>query len=111
MSATTSGVQDWMALTTTIVRLYDAGILQDESQREQKLKTSKRGFGVPGIYVGMLNDRARTSRFLAGIAEVVRPGDIVVDIGTGTGVRAIAAARAGAKHVYAIEASDIGQVA
>jgi hypothetical protein len=111
LSATTSGVQNWMALTTTIVQLYDAGILQDESQREEKLKTSKRGFGGPGIYVGMLNDRARTSRFLAGIAEVVRPGDIVVDIGMGTGVLTIAAARAGAKHVYAIEASAIGQVA
>jgi type I protein arginine methyltransferase len=111
LSATTSGVQNWMALTTTIVQLYDAGILQDESQREQKLETSKRGFGGPGIYVGMLNDRARTSRSLASIAEVVRPGNIVVDIGTGTGVLAIAAARAGAKHVYAIEASAIGQVA
>ena len=100
-----------MALTTTIVQLYDAGILQDETQRERKLKTSKRGFGGPGIHVSMLNDRARTSKFLAGVAEVVRPGDIVVDIGTGTGVLAIAAARAGAKHVYAIEASAIGQVA
>jgi hypothetical protein len=34
-----------------------------------------------------------------------------VDIGTGTGVLAIAAAQAGAEHVYAIEASAIGEVA
>jgi len=111
LSATAAGVQDWMALTTTIVQLYDGGILRDVTQRERKLKTSKRGFGVPGMHVTMLNDRVRTSRFLTGIAEVVRPGDIVVDIGTGTGVLAIAAARAGARHVYAIEASAIGQVA
>jgi hypothetical protein len=59
----------------------------------------------------MLNDRARTARFLAGIHEVVRPGDVVVDIGTGTGVLAVAAAHAGARHVYAVEASSIGKSA
>jgi SAM-dependent methyltransferase len=111
LSATISSVQDWMSLTNTIVHLYDAGILWDENQRERKLQTSRRGFGGPGIHVDMLNDRARTSAFLDGIAEVVGSGDVVVDIGTGTGVLAIAAARAGAKHVYAIEASAIGEVA
>ena len=35
----------------------------------------------------------------------------MLDIGTGSGVLAIAAARAGARHVYAIEASDIADVA
>lgn len=111
LGATTTSVQDWMALTTTIIQLYEANILQDETARKRKLKASKRGFGGPGIHVGMLNDRTRTSSFLTGIAGVVNPGDIVVDIGTGTGVLAIAAARAGAKHVYAIEASAIGDVA
>jgi len=59
----------------------------------------------------MLNDRVRTSAFLAAIAEVVRPGDVVVDLGTGTGVLAVAAARAGAERVYAIEATGIGRLA
>jgi len=59
----------------------------------------------------MLNDRERTARYLEAIAAVVKQDDVVVDIGTGTGVLALAAARAGARHVYAIEATGIGQVA
>lgn len=111
LRATTASIQDWMSLTTTIVQLYDAGILQDENQRKRELKTSRRGFGGLGVHRNMLNDRVRTSAFLAGISEVVRPDDVVVDIGTGTGVLAVAAARAGARHVYAVEASAIGEVA
>ena len=41
----------------------------------------------------------------------MRPGDVVLDLGTGSGVLAIAAARAGARRVYAVEASDIAEVA
>ncbi|HEX8694852.1 MAG TPA: 50S ribosomal protein L11 methyltransferase [Longimicrobium sp.] len=59
----------------------------------------------------MLNDRSRTGRFLAAIPQVVHPGDVVVDLGTGTGILAIAAARAGARRVYAIEAGPVGEVA
>lgn len=106
-----TSTQDWMALTTTIVQLYEAGILQDESQRRPKLEAGRLSFGAPDLHLGMLNDRIRTSRYLAAIREVVRLGDVVVDIGTGSGVLAMAAAQAGARHVYAIEASAIGETA
>ncbi|MDQ8153844.1 MAG: 50S ribosomal protein L11 methyltransferase, partial [Gemmatimonadota bacterium] len=51
----------------------------------------------------MFADEARTGPYLAAIAAAVRPGDVVVEIGTGTGYFAVACAKAGARHVYAIE--------
>jgi len=58
----------------------------------------------------MLSDRDRTSSYLELIGRNVQVGDVVIDIGTGTGIFAIAAARAGAAHVYAIEAGPIARV-
>jgi hypothetical protein len=107
-----TGRQDWIDLMSTVVGLYEAGVLRDQDDAGRAppaLATS--GFSRAGIHIAMLGDRARTSSFLAAIAEIVRPGDVVVDVGTGTGVLAVAAARAGARHVYAIEASAIDDVA
>jgi precorrin-6B methylase 2 len=59
----------------------------------------------------MLDDRRRTEAFITAINHAVQPGDIVVDIGTGTGVLAIAAVRAGARRVYAIEAEAVAGAA
>lgn len=50
----------------------------------------------------MFADEARTGPYMAAIAAAVRPGDVVVEIGTGTGYFAVACVRAGARHVYAI---------
>jgi hypothetical protein len=58
-------------------------------------------------YVGMLTDRYRIESFQRAIAEVVRPGDVVVEIGAGLGTYAFFAARSGAGKVYAIERGPI----
>jgi protein arginine N-methyltransferase 1 len=55
----------------------------------------------------MLRDRQRNRQFATAIAQVVKSGDVVIDLGAGTGFLAMAAARAGAQRVYAIEAADI----
>jgi protein arginine N-methyltransferase 1 len=70
-----------------------------------------RGWADPVEHARMLHDQRRTGDYLAALAEAVRPGDVVVDVGTGSGVLAVAAARAGARRVYAVEASDIAEVA
>ena len=68
------------------------------------------GWADPVEHARMLHDEHRTGDFLAALVAVVRPGDVVLDIGTGSGVLAVGAARAGARRVYAVEASDIADV-
>jgi protein arginine N-methyltransferase 1 len=106
-----TGLQDERDLTETIESLKSAGVLRDVTNGAGVDRADRGGFGSPKFHVAMLNDRRRTAAYLAAIEEVVRPGDVVVDVGTGTGVLAVAAARAGARHVYAIEASGIADVA
>lgn len=55
----------------------------------------------------MLADRPRMDFYHAAIARRVRPGDRVIDLGTGTGILAAFAARRGAAQVYAIDHSEI----
>jgi protein arginine N-methyltransferase 1 len=55
----------------------------------------------------MLADRPRMDFYHAAVASLVHPGDRVIDLGTGTGILAAFAARAGAGKVYAIDHSGI----
>jgi precorrin-6B methylase 2 len=69
------------------------------------------GWADPIEHARMLHDDRRTRDFISALTAAVRPGDVVLDIGTGSGVLALALARAGARRVYAVEASDIAAVA
>jgi len=60
-----------------------------------------------GFHRHLLADSPRTDSFLRAIRQNVAPGDVVVDVGTGTGIMAMAARQAGAAKVYAIERSQI----
>src|SRR5205085_7723988 len=58
---------------------------------------------VPRWHFEMLNDRERNDAFDAAISRVVRPGDLVLDIGTCAGLLALLAARYGAERVVSCE--------
>ncbi|MEM1369228.1 MAG: 50S ribosomal protein L11 methyltransferase, partial [Cyanobacteria bacterium P01_H01_bin.15] len=75
------------------------------------ISSPRQGFAKSVIHRKMLNDKTRTGQYLAAIRSIVTAADTVVDLGSGTGVLAIAAAQAGAKRVYAIESSSIVGVA
>jgi SAM-dependent methyltransferase len=58
-----------------------------------------------------LGDRARVSAFRQAIDEVVKPGNVVLDLGSGTGILGLLACRAGAKRVYSIDAGGMIELA
>lgn len=59
----------------------------------------------------MLSDRVRTGIYGQAIQEAVQEGDVVIDVGAGTGILSLFAARAGAEKVYAIEPTNTIDIA
>lgn len=62
---------------------------------------------TPAQFLWMVNDIPRMEAYLAALKAVVRPGDRVVDVGAGFGFFSVAACRAGAAHVDAIDINPI----
>lgn len=65
--------------------------------------------GVLHDYQNMLSDEIRTGAYRKAILAQVKPGDVVIDFGSGSGVMALFAAQAGAKRVYALEYHTVAE--
>jgi protein arginine N-methyltransferase 1 len=62
-------------------------------------------------YALMIADEARTSAYTAALEKVLRPGDVVLDLGAGTGIFSLLACRLGARRVHACDANPAVQLA
>jgi precorrin-6B methylase 2 len=102
-----NGSTDFLPTLGVINMLLEEGALMPTGAD----RAPPRGWADPVEHARMLHDDRRTKDYISALTKAVQPGDVVLDVGTGSGVLAIAAARAGARHVYAVEASDIADVA
>ncbi|OGA46741.1 MAG: hypothetical protein A3G25_13905 [Betaproteobacteria bacterium RIFCSPLOWO2_12_FULL_63_13] len=59
----------------------------------------------------MVDDSVRMRAYRQALALSIKPGSTVLDLGTGTGVMAMLACKHGAERVYAVEPSDVIQIA
>lgn len=65
------------------------------------------------IHAVMIQDKVRTSTYASFILTnpILFRDAVVLDVGCGTGILSLLAAKSGAKHVYAVDASDIAEKA
>lgn len=90
-----------------IADLKSAGVLVDTKAADQgEIITNglqADGFGDPWVQWTMVADRHRTLAYKNAIEATLKRGDVVVDVGAGTGLLGLMALQAGAERVVAIE--------
>ncbi|KAL5537419.1 hypothetical protein UlMin_044663 [Ulmus minor] len=99
-------------------RLPNGEISASKSKFDDKIEASsaKMYFHYYGQLLhqqNMLQDYVRTGTYYAAVIENRADffGRVVVDVGAGSGILSLFAAQAGAKHVYAVEASEMAEYA
>ncbi|XP_059648134.1 probable histone-arginine methyltransferase 1.3 [Cornus florida] len=99
-------------------RLQNGTLLPSKSKFDNKIEASsaKMYFHYYGQLLhqqNMLQDYVRTGSYYAAVIENRADfiGRVVVDVGAGSGILSLFAAQAGAKHVYAVEASEMAEYA
>jgi protein arginine N-methyltransferase 1 len=68
-------------------------------------------FQQMGIHEKMLADRVRLDAYALGIARAVKPADVVLDMGCGTGILSLMAAKHSPEKIYAVDHSGIIEIA
>ncbi|KAK6913775.1 hypothetical protein RJ641_021096 [Dillenia turbinata] len=99
-------------------QLQNGAVLDSKNKFDDKIEASsaKIYFHYYGQLLhqqNMLQDFVRTGTYYAAVMENRADfiGRVVVDVGAGSGILSLFAAQAGAKHVYAVEASEMAEYA
>lgn len=97
-------------LKTILTQLLNLNILTVEQMTPEKIVSAKGGFASLASHHVMLNDFVRVMAYKDAIKGHVK-GKRVIDLGCGTGILSLFAAKAGAASVVAIEESSMAQMA
>jgi tetratricopeptide (TPR) repeat protein len=99
--------QDLMQSVDAKAAFEEAVRLAPQHEGAQRNLKLLRAHQVPRWHFAMLADEARNRAYDKVLRKVVKPGDRVLDIGTGSGLLAMMAARAGAAEVIACEREHV----
>ncbi|OYQ33550.1 hypothetical protein CHU95_14285 [Niveispirillum lacus] len=91
--------RDQDKLEAALEQVTAALILKPDFVEAQLLESKLRTRMLPLWHIPMVNDAPRNDAYEAAIKAQVQPGDLVLEIGTGSGLLAMMAARAGAQVV------------
>lgn len=91
--------RDQEKLEAALEQVRAALDLRSDFVEAQLLQSKLRTRMLPLWHVPMVNDAPRNDAYEAAIRAQVKPGDLVLEIGTGSGLLAMMAARAGAQVV------------
>jgi predicted O-methyltransferase YrrM len=81
--------------------------LAREAQPDSDLFAEVARRAVPRWHFPMLNDTERNVAFVTALERLIPAGSVVLDIGSGSGLLAMVAARAGAARVYTCEENPL----
>lgn len=74
-------------------------------------RTEMQFYDTPEVHRVMVRDHVRTAIFQEALFAAVNEGDVVLDIGAGSGILSLFAAQAGASKVYAVEPTSAAKLA
>ena len=87
------------------------GKLSIEKRKTKRLQGSSGHHAPLEYHRVLLADQTRMDAYQRAIEQLVRPGDVVLDVGSGSGILSMLAAKQGARRVHAVEITNTAQLA